>query len=155
MTSYSDADYAGSRVDRKSTSGTCQFLGNCLVSWSSKKQNSVALSTAEAEYVAAGACCAQVLWMKHTLLDYNLCFDHVKILCDNTSTIHMTKNANQHSRTKHIDIRYHFLRDHHEKGDIEIDYVSTEFQLADIFTKPLDFNRFSFIRGELNICNID
>ena len=67
MTSFSDADYTGCRVDRKSTSGICQFLGNCIVSWSFKKQNLVALSTAEAEYVSAGACCAQVLWMKHTL----------------------------------------------------------------------------------------
>ena len=127
MTSFSDVDYAGCRVDRKSTSGTCQFLGNCLVSWSSKKQNSVALSTAEAEYVAAGACCAQVLWMKHTLLDYDLRYDHIKIFCDNASTIHMTKSANQHSKIKHIYIRYHFLRDHYEEGDIEIDYASTNF----------------------------
>ena len=104
-------------VDRKSTSWTCQFLGNCLVSWSSKKQNSIALSTAEAEYVAAGACCAQVLWMKHTLLDCDLHYNHIKIFCDNTSTIHMTKNTNQHSKTKHIEIRYHFLRDHSENGD--------------------------------------
>ena len=155
MTSFSDADYAGCRVDRKSTSGTCQFLGNCLVSWSFKKQNSVAFSTAKAEYVAAGACCAQVLWMKHTLLDYDLHFDHIKIFCDNTSTIHMTKNANQHSKTKHIDIRYYFLRDHYEKGDIDINYVSTDFQLADIFTKPLDYNRFSFICGELNVCVVE
>ena len=88
--------------------------------WKTKKQNSVVLSTAEAEYVVAGACCAQVLWIKHTLLDYDLHYDHVKIFCDNTSTIHMTKNANQHSKTKHIDIRYHFLRDHYEKGDIEM-----------------------------------
>ena len=94
MTSFLDADYAGCRVDRKSTSRACQFLGNCRVSWSSKKQNSVALSTAEAEYVAAGACCAQILWMKHTLLDYGLHYSHIKIFCDNTSTIRMTKNAN-------------------------------------------------------------
>ena len=79
MTGFSEADYACCRVDRKSTSGTCQFLGNCLVSWSSKKQNSVALSTAETEYVTAGACCAQVFWMKHTLLDYDLHYDHIKI----------------------------------------------------------------------------
>ena len=114
-------------MDRKRTSETFQFLKNCLVSWSSKKQTSVALSTAEAEYVAAGACCVQILWMKHTLLNYNLHYNHIKIFCDNTSTIHMTKNANQHSKTKHIEIRYHFLRDHLEKDDIEIDYVSTEF----------------------------
>ena len=90
MTSFSDADYAGCRVDRKSTSGTCQFLGNCLVSWSFKKQNSISLSTAEAEYVADEVCYFQVLWMKHTLLDFDLHYDHIKIFC-NTSTIHMTK----------------------------------------------------------------
>ena len=126
------------------TSGICQFLGNCLVLWSSRKQNFVALSTAEVEYVTAGACCAQVLWMKYILLDYDLYYDHIKIFCHNTSTIHMIKNANQYSKTKHIDIQYHFLKDHYEKGDIEIDYVFTNFQLADIFTKPLDYNRFSF-----------
>ena len=94
MTSFSDAEYAGCRVDRKSTSGTCQFLENCLILWSSKKQNFIVLLTAEAEYVAARPCYAQVLWMKHTLLDYDLHYDHIKIFCDNTSTIHMTKNAN-------------------------------------------------------------
>ena len=67
----------------------------------------------------------------------------------------MTKNTNQHSKTKHIEVRYYFLRDHYEKGDIDIDYISIEFQLADIFTKPLDFNRFSFICGELNVCIIN
>ena len=110
MTSFLDAVYEGCRVDRKNTSETYQFLGNCLISWSSKKQNFVALSTAEVEYVAAGAYCAQVLWMKHTLLDYDLHYDHIKIFCDNTSTIHMTKNTNQHSKTKHIEIRYTFLK---------------------------------------------
>jgi len=109
----------------------------------------------ETEYVAAGLCCAQLLWMKHTLLDYDFHYDNVKIFCDNTSTIHMSKNANQHCKTKHIEIRYHFLRDHYEKCDIDIDYISTEFQPADIFTKPLGFNRFSFICGELNVCIID
>ena len=101
------------------------------------------------------ACCAQVLWMKHTLLDCNLPYDHIKIFCDNTSIILMTKNTNQHSKTKHIKIRYHFLGDHYEKCDIEIDYVSTDFQLADIFTKSLDYNRFSFICDELNVCIMD
>ena len=90
----------------------------------------------------AEACYAQVLWMKHTLLDYHLHYDHIKKFCDNTSTIHMTNNTNQHSKTKYIEIQYHFLRDHYEEGDIEIDYVLTDFQLADIFTMPLDFNRF-------------
>ena len=83
--------------------------------------------------------------MEHTLLDYDLHYDHIKIFCDNTSIIHMIKNANKHSKTKHINIRYYFLRDHYEKGDIEIYYVSTDFQLADIFTKRLDYNRFLFV----------
>ena len=155
LVGYSDADYAGSQTDRKSTSGTCHFLGNGLVSWSSKKQNSVALSTAEAEYVAASACCAQSLWIKSTLEDYNEKILRTPILCDNTSTVHMTKNADQHSRTKHIDIRYHFLRDHYQKGDIVLEYVPTDTQLADIFTKPLDKSRFAFIRGELNIIDFN
>ena len=90
-------------MDRKSTSGAFQFLRNYLVSWSFKKQNSIALSTVKTEYVAAGACCAQVFWMKHTLLDYDLHDDYIKIFCGNTSTIHMIKNVNQHSKTKHRD----------------------------------------------------
>jgi hypothetical protein len=121
------------------------------VSWSSKKQNSVALSTAEAEYVAAGACCAQLLWMKQTLNDYGYRFTHILLLCDNESAIKLANNPISHSRTKHIDIRHHFLRDHETKGDIDLRHVSTEKQLADIFTKPLDESRFCFLRSELNI----
>jgi hypothetical protein len=148
---YSDSDYAGCKVDRKSTSGTCQFLGRSLVSWSSKKQNSVALSTAEAEYVAAGACCAQLLWMKQTLKDYGCHFTHIPLLCDNESAIKLANNPVSHSRTKHIDIHHHFLRDHETKGDIILSHVSTDKQLADIFTKPLDESRFCSLRNELNI----
>jgi len=148
---YSDSDYAGCKVDRKSTSGTCQFLGRSLVSWSSKKQNCVALSTAEAEYIAAGACCAQLLWMRQTLRDFGCQFTKISLLCDNESAIKLANNPVSHSRTKHIDVRHHFLRDHEAKGDIEIRHVSTEKQLADIFTKPLDETRFCALRSELNI----
>ena len=148
---YTDADYAGSRVDRKSTSGSCQLLGNMIVSWFSKKQNSVALSTSEAEYIAAGSCCAQILWMKHQLEDYGISFEHVPIMCDNTSAINLSRNPIQHSRTKHIEIRYHFIRDHVQKGDIELEFVSTNMQLADIFTKPLSEERFYMIRRELGM----
>jgi hypothetical protein len=87
---YSDADYAGCKVDRKSTSGTCQFFRWSLVSWSSKKQNYVALSMAEAEYVAAGSCCAQLLWMRKTLKDYGYTMHHIPLLCDNESAIKIT-----------------------------------------------------------------
>jgi hypothetical protein len=123
---YSDADWAGCKIDRKSTSWTCQFLGRSLVSWASKKQNSVALSTAKAEYIAAGHCCAQLLWMRQTLRDYGYKLSKVPLLCDNESAICMADNPVEHSRTKHIDIRYHFLRDHQQRGDIEIAYVSTK-----------------------------
>jgi hypothetical protein len=103
------------------------------VSWSSKKKNSVALSTAEAEYVAASACCAQLLWMKQTLSDYGCEFSMIPLLCDNESAIKLANNPVQHYRTKHIDIRHHFLRDHEAKKDIALPHVSTKKQLADIF----------------------
>jgi hypothetical protein len=125
---YSDAYWAGCKMDRKSTSGTCEFLGRSLVSWASKKQNSVALSTAEAEYIAASHCCAQLLWMRQTLRDYGYKLSNVPLLCDNESAIRMADNPIEHSRTKHIAIQYHFLRDHQQRGDIEIAYVSTKEQ---------------------------
>jgi hypothetical protein len=149
---YCDADFAGCKVDRKSTSGTCHFLGNSLVSWASKKQNCVAISTTEAEYIAAGLCCAQIIWMKQNLLDYGLHFHETKILCDNTSAINLSKNSILHSRTKHIDVRHHFLKDHVEKKNVSLFYVDTKLQLADIFTKPLCEEDFCRIRGELGIC---
>jgi hypothetical protein len=105
--------------------GLVSFLGRSLVSWASKKQNFVALSTAEAEYIAAGHCCAQLLWMRQTLRDYGYKLSKVPLLCDNESAIRMADNPIEHSRTKHIDIQYHFLRDHQQKGDIEIAYVNT------------------------------
>ena len=95
---YSDADFGGYKIDRKSTGGTCHFLGHSLVSWHSKKQNSVALSTAEAEYIVAGLGCAQVLWMKQTLSDFGLTYSHVPIKCEYTSAISISKNLVQHYR---------------------------------------------------------
>nr|AAS98452.2 putative polyprotein [Oryza sativa Japonica Group] len=151
LVGYSDSDYAGCKVDRKSTSGSCQMLGRSLVSWSSKKQNSVDLSTAEAEYVSAGSYCAQLLWMKQTLLDYGISFTKTTLLCDNDSAIKIANNPVQHSRTKHIDIRHHFLRHHVAKCDIVISHIRTEDQLADIFTKPLDETHFCKLRNELNV----
>ncbi|KAH9685562.1 Integrase catalytic domain-containing protein [Citrus sinensis] len=151
LTCFSDADFSGYKVDRKSTNGTCYILGHSLVSWFSKKQNSVALSTTEAEYIAAGSCCAQALWMKQTLRDYGINLEQIPIKCDNTSAINLSKNPIQHSRTKHIAIRHHFLRDHVQKGDIALEFISTEKQLADIFTKLLCEEQFSKIRHELGM----
>jgi hypothetical protein len=96
---YSDADWAGSAGDRKSTSGGCFYVGNNLVAWMNKKQASISLSTAEAEYIAAGSCCTQLLWMKKLLEDYGFSQDTMIINCDNTSAINISKNPVQHSRT--------------------------------------------------------
>jgi hypothetical protein len=147
LNGYLDADYARCKVDRMSTSRTWQFLGQSLVSWSSMKQNSVTLSTAEVEYVATGSCCAQLLWMRQTLKDYGYTMNHIPLLCDNESAIKIAYNPCEHSRTKHIDIWHQFLRDQAIKGDIVISHVGSNDQLADIFTKPLDEKR---VR-ELNI----
>ena len=151
LSGYCDADYSGSLDDGKSTSGSCQFLGSSLVSWSSKKQNCVALSTSESEYIAAAMCCAQILWMKTTLLDFSELDSCTSILCDNTSAINLSENPVLHSRSKHIDVRYHFLRDHVSKGNIKLEYVITENQLADIFTKPLSSERFQNLRLRLGM----
>jgi hypothetical protein len=105
---YSDVDYVECKIDRKCTLGTCQFLGRSLVSWASKKQNSVALSTVEAKYIAAGHCCAQLLWMRQTLRGYGYKLSKVPLLCDNESAICMADNPVEHSHTKHIDIRITF-----------------------------------------------
>ncbi|WVZ62398.1 hypothetical protein U9M48_012154 [Paspalum notatum var. saurae] len=148
---YTDSDFSGCRVERKSTSGGCYLLGRSLVSWSSKKQNCVSLSTAEAEYIAAGSSCAQLLYMKQTLKDYGVELSRIPLLCDNESAVKLTKNPVQHSRTKHIDIRHHFIRDHVAKGDILLRNVGTKEQLADIFTKPLDESNFCRLRGKLNV----
>ena len=112
---YSDSDYEGCKVERESTSGSCQLLERSLVSLSSKKQNSVALSTAEAEYISAGSCYAQFLSMKTTLSDFGIKFKQVPLLCDNESAIKLTNNPVRHARTKHIDVRHHFIRDHQQK----------------------------------------
>jgi hypothetical protein len=151
LNGYTDADWAGDKDDRKSTSGACQFLGRSLVCWSSKKQNCISLSTAEAEYVATASGCTRLFWMRQTLEEYGVTCDKVPLLCDNESAIKIAYNPVQHSRTKHIEIRNHFIRDHVARGDIELIYVPTKDQLADIFTKPLDEARFTYLRNELNI----
>jgi hypothetical protein len=130
------------------------LLGRSLVSWTSKKQNSVALSTAEAEYIVAGACCTQILYMKQSLLDYGVVLEKVPLLCDNESAVKIANNLVQHSRTKNIDIRHHFRRDHVVNGDIILEGVRSKDQLADIFTKPLDKTRFCMLRNELNVLDL-
>ncbi|KAJ9541772.1 hypothetical protein OSB04_028278 [Centaurea solstitialis] len=149
LQAYTDADYGGCNMDRKSTSGHLQFLRNKLVSWASKKQQCVSTSTAKSEYVAAASCCSQVLWMQSQLRDYGLEYKKIPIYCDSKSAIAISANPVQHSKTKHIDIRYHFLKDNVEKENIELYFVNTEYQLADLFTKDLDEKRFKFLISRL------
>ena len=114
---------------KEKTLGTCHFLGHSLVSWHSKKQNSVALPTMEVEYIAADLCCGWILWIKQTLSDFDLSFEHIPIKSDNTSAISISKNPVQHSRTKHIEIRHHFLRDHAQKDSITLEFVTQKINL--------------------------
>ncbi|GJZ02603.1 retrovirus-related pol polyprotein from transposon TNT 1-94 [Tanacetum coccineum] len=143
---YADSDHAGDYVDRKSTSGVCTFMGCCLTSWFSKKQTALAISTTEAEYVSAGKACQQALWMKQALIDYGIRLDNIPIMCDNKGAIDLSKNPVQHSRTKHIEIRHHFLRDNVQKGNISLEKVSSEDNIADILTKPLKREPFNYLR---------
>ncbi|GJU57641.1 hypothetical protein Tco_1235407 [Tanacetum coccineum] len=152
---YPDSDYAGCNIDKKSTSGACQLLGGKLVCWSAKKQQSVAMYSAEAEYVDAVGSCANILWMKSQLTNYDFIYEKIPIFCDNTNAIAISNNPVLHSRTKHIDIKYHFIRDHILKGDIELYFIPTQYQLADIFTKPLDEPMFKRLIVELGMLNID
>lgn len=154
LAGYSDADWAGDSDDRKSTTGGCFYIGNNLVSWYSKKQNSISLSTAEAEYIAAGSCCSQLLWMKQMIAEYGYVQDNIIVYCDNTSAINISKNPVQHSRTKHIDIRHHFIRELVENKTIKLEHVATEVQHADIFTKSLDATRFELLRKTIGVCKI-
>ncbi|GJY83600.1 retrovirus-related pol polyprotein from transposon TNT 1-94 [Tanacetum coccineum] len=140
-----DADHAGSNDDCKSTSRGIQFLGDKLVSWSLKKQDCTAMSSAKAEYISLSACCAQVIWMRTQLLDYGFRYHKIPIYCDSKSAIAISCNPVQHSRTKHINIRYHFIKEHVEKGTIELYFVRKEYQLADLFTKSLPKERFEFL----------
>src|ERR1044072_3270793 len=116
LSGYYDADFAGDRIERKSSSGNCQFLGSNLVSWASKRQQTIALSTAEAEYISAPLCSTQRLWMKRLLEDYYIFESNVPIFCDNTAAISLSRNPILHSRAKHIEITHHFLRDYVQKG---------------------------------------
>ncbi|GJV05880.1 hypothetical protein Tco_1343536 [Tanacetum coccineum] len=145
LIAYSDADHAGCKDDCKSTSGGLEFLDGKLVSWISKKQDYTAMSTTEAEYVSLYACCAQVIWMRTQLLDYGYKYNRIPMYCDSKSAIAISCNPVQHSKTKHIDIRYHFIKEHIEKGTVEIYFFGTEYQLADLFTKALPKERFEYL----------
>ncbi|GJZ87332.1 putative reverse transcriptase, RNA-dependent DNA polymerase [Tanacetum coccineum] len=153
LVAYTDSDYAGATQDRKSTTGGCQFLGNRLISWQCKKQTVVATSTTEAEYVAAANCCGQVLWIQNQLLDYGYNFMNIVIYIDNTSTICIIENPVQHSKTKHIEIRHHFIRDCNAKKLIQMAKIDTEHNVADLLTKGFDAGRFQYLVSSIGMLN--
>ncbi|GJW32870.1 putative ribonuclease H-like domain-containing protein, partial [Tanacetum coccineum] len=138
LEAYSDSDYAGANLDRKSPTEGCQFLGRRLISWQCKKQTIVATSTTKAEYVAAANCCGQVLWIQNQMLYYGFNFMNTKIYIDNESTICIVKNPVYHSKTKHISIRHHFIRDAYEKKLIQVLKIHTDDNVVDLLTKAFD-----------------
>nr|GEX30812.1 hypothetical protein [Tanacetum cinerariifolium] len=145
LTAFLDANHAGCLATRKSTSGGIQFLGDKLVSWMSKKQDCTTMSSAEAAYVALSASCDQVMWMRTQLKDYSFNYNKIPLYCDSQSAIAISCNPVQHSHTKHIHTRYHFIKEPIENGITEFYFVKTEYQLADMFTKALPEDRFKYL----------
>nr|GEV21144.1 retrotransposon protein, putative, unclassified [Tanacetum cinerariifolium] len=148
---FANADHAGCQDTRRSTSGSVQFLGERLISWSSKRQKSAAISSTESKYITLSGCCAQILWMRSQLSDYGLGFNKIPMYRDNKSVIALCCNNVQHSRSKHIDIRYHFIKEQVENGVIELYFVNTEYQLVDLFTKSLGRDRIEFLINKLGM----
>ncbi|GJU41980.1 retrovirus-related pol polyprotein from transposon TNT 1-94 [Tanacetum coccineum] len=133
------------------TSGGIQFLGDKLVSWMSNKQDCTAMSSAEAEYVALSASCAQVMWMRTRLKDYGFDYNKIPLYWDSQSSTTISCNPVQHSHTKHIHTRYHFIKEHVERGITELYFVRTEYQLADMFTKALPEDRFQYLVRQIGM----
>ncbi|GJR53616.1 putative ribonuclease H-like domain-containing protein [Tanacetum coccineum] len=153
LVAYTDSDYAGATQDMKSTTGGCQFLGNSLISWQCKKQTVVSTSTNKAEYVSAASYCGQVLWIQNQLLDYGYNFMNTMIHIDNTSTICIIENPVQRSKTKHIEIRHHFIRDCNTKKLIQMVKIDTEYNVTDLLTKGFNAGRFQYLVLSIEMLN--
>ena len=152
---FSDADYAGDIETRRSTTGYVFYLANGAVSWSSQRQKLVTLSTNEAEYLAASVATRELVWLRKLLKDIGCpCAEETTLFVDNQSTIQLVKNPVYHKRTKHIDIRYHFVREKIESKDALVEYVPSEKQRANIFTKALPRERFRNLCEKLNLLPI-
>nr|GEU77201.1 copia protein [Tanacetum cinerariifolium] len=152
--SVDSSKYQGDYVDRKSTSSVWTFMGCCLTYWFAKKKTAFAISMIEAEYMSTRKACQQALWMKQALIYYDIRLDDVSILCDNKGAIDLSKNLVQHSRTKHSEIRHHLLRDNVHKGNISIEKVASEDNIADIFTNPLKHEVINYLRLGLGMMKL-
>ena len=156
LSGYTDADWAGSPYDRRSTSGYSFTLGTGAVSWSSKKQPTVALSSNEAEYRGAALAACEIDWLCTLLHSLDIVVDYAVVLyCDNMSSIKLSSNPVFHARTKHIEVHYHFIREKVIAGEIDLQHVSTTMQVADIFTKSLGTEEFQQFRNSLGVMSID
>ncbi|GJT36724.1 putative ribonuclease H-like domain-containing protein [Tanacetum coccineum] len=154
LEAFSDSDYAGASLDRKSTIGGCQFHGKRLISWQCKKQTIVANSTIEAEYVAAANCCGQVLWIQNQMLDQGFNFMNTKIHINNENTICIVKTLVFHSKTKHIEISHYLIRDSYEKKLIQVIKIHTDHNVADLLTKAFDVSKFNFLIASIGLLNL-
>nr|GEU38966.1 hypothetical protein [Tanacetum cinerariifolium] len=154
LEAYSDSDYAGANLDRKSTTGGCQFLSRRFISWQCRKQTIVAISTTEAEYVVAANCFGQVLWIQNQMLNYGFNFMNTKIYIDNKRTICIIKNPIYYSKTKHIEIKHHFIRDSFKKKLIQVLKIHTDANVADLLTKAFDISRFKFLAVNISMINM-
>ena len=154
LVGYSDADWAGDLDTRRSISGTLFLMSEGAVSWTSKIQSAVALSSSEAEYIALSMATQEATWMQKLLNDLHACVRPVKIMEDNQGAIAIAKNPVAHGRTKHINIRFHYVRQAIEEGNIELEYCPTEVMIADIFTKPLSKQRFERLRQMMGLVNL-
>ncbi|KAI0507721.1 hypothetical protein KFK09_013849 [Dendrobium nobile] len=152
LKSFSDADWAGDPSSRKSTSGYCSYLGDTLISWTVKKQTTMARSSTESEYRSLAALIADTIWLRRILSDFDLAqAQPTDVFCDNTSAIALANNPVFHARTKHIEIDHRFVRDHIQQRSIRLLPISTLDQVADIFTKPLSTPRFQALRNKLSV----
>jgi hypothetical protein len=156
LAGYTDADWAGNAADRRSTSGYAFTLGSAAITWSNKKQPTVALSTTKAEYRGVAVATCEAIWLKRLLKDlHEEVSDPTVIYSDNLSSIQLAKNPVFHARTKHIEVHYHFVRERVLSGEVELQYVPTHRQPADIFTKPLGLDKLRQFSGALGLRHLD
>ena len=152
LVAYSDADWAGCPNTRRSTSGYCVFLGDTLISWSSKRQNSVSRSSAEAEYKAVANAVAETCWLRNLLLELHCPLSQATLVfCDNVSAVYLSTNPVKHQRTKHVEIDIHFVREKVAKGEVRVFHIPAAHQYADIFTKGLTTSLFNQFKSSLGV----